>query len=68
MMPCACGSVHFTRSEQLDCIKRRDLDARCIRWLVAFTCVLILVVALGVNQWLYDDWHCAFMHCRKIIP
>lgn len=44
-------------------------------WEVVLAGLLLLLfvaacVGIGVawNQWLYGDWHCAFIHCRKVVP
>lgn len=63
-----CGQNHRNRAEEIQC----ERDARRTRYEVLALIVTIAIVILGIEIWwahyAYDDWTCAFAHCRKLKP
>lgn len=61
-----CGSRHETDAQEHRC-KR---EQRRLTWITASILVsigfIVLTIALVWNQYMYDDWRCAFAHCVKV--
>lgn len=63
-----CGTRHETPEQIFECNREQVRIKRWTIGLLGAIGILILVIELGWNQYVYSDWRCAFADCRKVVP
>jgi hypothetical protein len=48
--------------------KRKDSGPAVIVILALIAVVVVFAALVAAHWWLYGDWRCVFIECRKVVP